>query len=58
MRTEAAPKAVLNKDFVDKIPNGIGIFSYENGKYSTIYLNDGYYRMMHVRREDRSREIR
>jgi len=62
MKTEgspaAAPQAILNKEFVDKIPNGIGIFSYENGKYTTIYLNDGYYKMMHVRREDRSPEIR
>jgi PAS domain S-box-containing protein len=46
------------RDFLDKIPNGLGIFAYENGKYSTVYLNDGYYRMVHVRREDRGPEIR
>jgi PAS domain S-box-containing protein len=58
MSGNSQPKGYkLDKNFVDKIPNGLGIFSYENGKYSTIYLNDGYYRMMHVRREDRSQEI-
>ncbi|HUM82886.1 MAG TPA: ATP-binding protein [Lachnospiraceae bacterium] len=48
----------FDKDFIDRIPNGVGIFSYENGKYSTIYLNNGYYAMLHVRREDRGPEIR
>ena len=55
--TETAPQGFLNRDFVDKIPNGLGIFSYENGKFTAVYLNDGYFRMMHVRREDRSPEI-
>ena len=53
----AAQQESLSRDFADKIPNGFGIFSYENGKYATIYLNDGYYKMMHVRREERGREI-
>ena len=62
MRTEVlpetVPQSILNKDFFDRIPHGIGIFSYQNGKYKAIYLNDGYYKMMHVRREDRDPEIR
>lgn len=59
MNGETGKKQCLSdRDFVDKIPNGLGIFSYENGKYAAVYLNDGYYRMMHVRREDRSPEIK
>ena len=49
--------AFTYQNFMDKIPNGLGIFSYEDHKFTTIYLNEAYYQMLHTRRQQRASQV-
>ncbi len=43
------------KYLLDAFPGGIGIYEYYAGKVSTVYINDGYFRMINAERANRAR---
>lgn len=42
------------KGLLDAFPGGIGVYEYYDGKVSTIYVNDGYFRMINADRTSRT----
>lgn len=44
----------LQLDMLNRVPVGMGIYEVENGIPSLIFLNDSYYQMMGVTREERT----
>ena len=43
----------IREDLIRKLPSGAGIFDVTGDRVFSVFLNDGYYRMIGCRREDR-----
>ena len=58
MREENKTEAELEREAMHEIPSGIGVFDVSGRVIEMKYLNDGFYRMIGARREDRGRFFR
>lgn len=45
----------MELDALNEIPSGVGIFDLKDSVIEMKFLNDGFYRMIGARREDRAR---
>jgi hypothetical protein len=48
-------EAEIEFEALDEIPSGVGVFDVTDSVITMKYLNDGFYRMIGARREDRTR---
>ena len=48
-------EAAMELDALNEIPSGVGIFDLKDSVIEMKFLNDGFYRMIGARREDRAR---
>ena len=56
MTEQAYPEAAaMELDALNEIPSGVGIFDVTGSAIQLKFLNDGFYRMIRARREDRAR---
>lgn len=55
MEQKDRPEAEIEFEALDEIPAGVGVFDVADSTITMKYLNDGFYRMIRARREDRAR---
>jgi len=55
MEKKGRTEAEIEFEALDEIPSGVGVFDVTDAAITMKYLNDGFYRMIGARREDRTR---
>ena len=55
MENFSGPETELELEAMNEITSGIGVFDLTGSVIKMAYLNDGFYRMIGARREDRAR---